>query len=66
MQMTKGSGRFLLPVMLAVLFGTGLARAQGGGDMPAAETLVKVEAAPVSVAAGGKGIASVKLTIREG
>ena len=66
MQMTKGSGRFLLPVMLAVLFRTGLARAQGGGDMPAAETLVKVEAAPVSVAAGGKGIASVKLTIREG
>ena len=66
MRMTKRSGRFLLPVMLAVLFRTGLARAQGGGDMPAAETLVKVEAAPVSVAAGGKGIASVKLTIREG
>ncbi|HXJ68707.1 MAG TPA: protein-disulfide reductase DsbD domain-containing protein, partial [Verrucomicrobiae bacterium] len=53
-------------VVVALLLGIGVAHAQGGGSLPAAETLVKVEAAPVSVAAGGSATASVKLTILAG
>jgi len=53
-------------VVVALLLGIGVAHAQGGGSLPAAETLVKVEAAPVSVAAGGSATASVKLTILSG
>jgi thiol:disulfide interchange protein DsbD len=48
---------------LALWLGIGVAHAQAGSSPPAAETLVKVEAAPVSVAAGGSATASVKLTI---
>jgi len=50
----------------AVLCGIGVARAQQGGAVPAAETLVQVAAAPVSVAAGGTATARVKLTILHG
>src|SRR5215471_11216852 len=53
-------------VVLALLLWIGVAHAQGGGSLPAAETLVKVEVAPVSVAAGGSATASVKLTILAG
>jgi len=35
----------------------------GGGGMPAAEKLVQVSAAPVSVAAGGSAVATLELTI---
>jgi len=56
----------ILVAALASFIGLGIAHAQGGSAMPAAETLVKVAAVPVSIAAGGKATASVKLTILEG
>jgi len=56
---------FLAFAALAVLLVIGVAHAQlgGSGGTPAAETLVKVAAAPVSVAAGGSATATLELTI---
>src|SRR5438128_1453798 len=42
------------------------ARAQGGADVPAAETLVHATATPVQVAAGSRGQLSVHIEVREG
>ena len=59
--------RFVSMIAATLLFAVTVARAQlGGGGTPAAETLVQVAVAPVTVAAGGTATASVKLTVLAG
>jgi thiol:disulfide interchange protein DsbD len=51
------------------LMGAVQARAQApgaGADVPKPEELVRVEAAPVTLAPGGQGLAVVRVTVREG
>ncbi|TMQ73686.1 MAG: hypothetical protein E6K81_03490 [Candidatus Eisenbacteria bacterium] len=53
-------------VAVAVLLFAGLASAQSGSAIPEAKDLVRVSAAPVTVAAGGRAAVRVTLGVREG